>query len=123
MGAAREHSLAVPDCLSLIAKWYATRYGASLYPESEVLGTHGGVEVITLALLTVTESPVHRRFSVRSCWRFWCHSLKGNWRYTSTFLRINAISSDLGGGGFGPYQDILAYSISDQCPMSPLQYH
>lgn len=38
-----------------IADWYNRRYQLSIDPESEILVTHGGVEAITLSILTLTE--------------------------------------------------------------------
>jgi len=37
-----------------ISNWYNERYGLAIDPEKEIIVTHGGVEAITLAILSVT---------------------------------------------------------------------
>ena len=39
-----------------ISSWYRSRYGLSVNPHTEVMITHGGVEAITLAILSTTQA-------------------------------------------------------------------
>ena len=51
-----EQSRGSPELRAAISKWYERRYGLTVDPEREIMVTHGGVEAITLALLSCTEA-------------------------------------------------------------------
>lgn len=49
-----EQSRGSVELRAAIARWYDERYGLTVDPETELMVTHGGVEAITLALLSCT---------------------------------------------------------------------
>jgi aspartate/methionine/tyrosine aminotransferase len=51
-----EQSRGSPALRQAVANWYQRRYGLRIDPDKEVLITHGGVEAITLAILSTTQT-------------------------------------------------------------------
>ncbi|WP_199752081.1 pyridoxal phosphate-dependent aminotransferase [Actinoplanes sp. ATCC 53533] len=49
-----EYSAGSAELRQAIADWYRRRYGMVVDPDTEIIVTHGGVEAIALALLSVT---------------------------------------------------------------------